>query len=80
MMAPSTNPVLIVSTAVLAVLMTAADTVSEHGFHEKDLEARICQQIKAGALDARSAFNRLTTDLVKFYDDVKPGHQSEHVE
>jgi hypothetical protein len=52
-----------------------------YGFHEKDdLEVWICQQIKAGSLDARSAFDRLTTDWVKFYDDVKPGHQSEHVE
>jgi hypothetical protein len=52
-----------------------------YGFHEKDdLEAWICQQIKAGALDARSAFDRLTTDWVKFYDEVKPGHQSARVE
>jgi hypothetical protein len=45
-----------------------------------DLEAWVCQQIKAGVLDARSAFDRLTTDWVKFYDEVKPGHQSERVE
>ncbi|HEY6343392.1 MAG TPA: hypothetical protein VIY49_17995 [Bryobacteraceae bacterium] len=52
-----------------------------YGFHEKDdLEAWVCEQIKAGALDARSAFDRLTTDWVKFYDEVKPGHQSKRVE
>ena len=52
-----------------------------YGSREKDdLEAWICQQIKTGALDARSAFDRLTADWVKLYDEVKPGHQSEHVE
>ena len=52
-----------------------------YGFREKeDLEAWICHQIKTGALDARSAFDRLTADWVKLHDEVKPGHQSEHVE
>jgi hypothetical protein len=52
-----------------------------YGYHEKDdLEAWVCQQIKANRLDPREAFDRLTTDWVKFYEAVKPGHQSELVE
>jgi hypothetical protein len=52
-----------------------------YGYHEKDdLEAWMCQQIKANRLDPREAFDRLTTDWVKFYQEVKPGHQEEIVE
>ena len=52
-----------------------------YGFHEKDeLEAWICQQIKANRLDPREAFDKMTTDWVKYYDEVKPGQQSEPVE
>lgn len=52
-----------------------------YGFHEKDdLEAWICQQIKANRLDPREAFDKMTTDWVKFYEEVRPGRQSEPVE
>ena len=52
-----------------------------HAFHEKDdLEAWVCAQIKAGKLESREAFDRITTDWVKYYEEVKPGHQSEIVE
>lgn len=52
-----------------------------YGFHEKDdLEAWVCAQIKAGKLDSREAFDRMTSDWVKFYDEVKPGHLGERVE
>jgi hypothetical protein len=48
-----------------------------YGYHEKDdLEVWICHEIKSGALDPREAFDRLTTDWVKFYGDVMPGHQT----
>ena len=51
------------------------------GTTEKDdLEAWVCQQIKANRLDPREAFDKLTTDWVSFYEEVKPGHQSEPVE
>ena len=52
-----------------------------YGYHEKDdLEAWVCQQIKAKRLDPQEAFDKLTTDWVKYYDEVKPGHQGEPVE
>lgn len=52
----------------------------DYGHHEKDdLEAWVCQQIKAKRLDPREAFDKLTTDWVKYYDEVKPG-QSRTVE
>jgi hypothetical protein len=52
-----------------------------YGYHEKDdLEAWVCQQIKANRLDPREAFDKLTTDWVKYYEEVKPGHQSELVQ
>ena len=42
------------------------------GFHRKDkLESWICVQIKAGKLDPKDAFQRLTSDWVKFYQDNK---------
>lgn len=41
------------------------------GYHEKDkLETYVCEQIKAGKLDPKDAYNRITTDWVKFYLDV----------
>ena len=36
--------------------------------------------IKANQLDPREAFDRMTTDWIKFYLDVKPGHQNEIME
>jgi hypothetical protein len=52
----------------------------EYGHHEKDdLEAWVCQQIKANRLDPREAFDKMTTDWVKYYDEVKP-RQSRPVE
>jgi hypothetical protein len=39
-----------------------------------DLAAWVYQQIKAKLLDPREAFNNL---WVKYYEEVKPGHQSE---
>jgi hypothetical protein len=39
----------------------------DYGHHEKDdLEAWVCQQIKAKRLDPREAFDKLTTDWVKY--------------
>jgi hypothetical protein len=41
------------------------------GCHEKDkLETYVCDQIKAGKLDPKDAYSRITTDWVKFYLDV----------
>jgi hypothetical protein len=41
------------------------------GFHEKDkLETYVCTQIKAGKIVPKDAFNRITSDWVKFYLDV----------
>jgi hypothetical protein len=52
-----------------------------YGFHQKDdLEAWVCQQVKAGQLDPREAFNKMTADWIKFYEEVKPGHQTERIE
>jgi uncharacterized protein YgiM (DUF1202 family) len=40
----------------------------DFGYHTKDkLEAYICMQIKAGKLDPKEAFDRITSDWVKFY-------------
>jgi len=40
------------------------------GFHEKDkLETYICVQITNGKLDPKEAFDRMTQDWVKFYQD-----------
>jgi uncharacterized protein YgiM (DUF1202 family) len=42
----------------------------DFGYHTKDkLEAFICVQIKAGKLDPKVAFDRMTEDWVKFYLD-----------
>jgi uncharacterized protein YgiM (DUF1202 family) len=42
----------------------------DFGYHTKDkLEAYICVQIKAGKLDPKEAFDRITQDWVKFYLD-----------
>jgi hypothetical protein len=41
------------------------------GFHEKDkLETYVCAQIKAGNMNPKDAYNRITRDWVKFYLDV----------
>jgi hypothetical protein len=46
------------------------------GFHQKDdLETWVCAQIKAGRLDPQVAFNRITSDWVAYYLEVKPPHQ-----
>jgi uncharacterized protein YgiM (DUF1202 family) len=43
---------------------------NDFGYHTKDkLEAYICVQIKAGKLDPKEAFDRITKDWVKFYLD-----------
>ena len=51
----------------------AYKTVTEDlGFHTKDrLETYICSQIKKGQLDPQEAFNKITTDWVSFYEEVK---------
>lgn len=42
----------------------------DFGYHTKDkLETFICAQIKAGKLDPKEAFDRITKDWVKFYLD-----------
>jgi hypothetical protein len=52
-----------------------------YGYHEKDdLEAWMCQRIKSGRLDPREAFDRMTADWIKFYEEVRPGHQVERIE
>jgi hypothetical protein len=39
-----------------------------YGYHEKDhLESWVCLQIKAGKLDPKDAFERITKDWVAFY-------------
>jgi|SRR5665213_619842 len=44
-----------------------------YGYHEKDaLETWVCQQVKNGVLDPATAYQRLTTDWVKYYVEVKP--------
>jgi hypothetical protein len=38
------------------------------GYHEKDnLETWVCKQIKAGQLDPKAAYQRITTDWVAYY-------------
>jgi hypothetical protein len=45
------------------------------GYHEKDkLEDFICKQIKAGTMDPHVAFQRMTSDWVKFYQDEGLDH------
>jgi hypothetical protein len=40
------------------------------GYHEKDnLETRVCKQIKAGTLDPKLAYQRITQDWVAYYLD-----------
>lgn len=42
----------------------------DFGYHAKDkLEAYICVEIKAGRLDPKQAYDRITSDWVKFYLD-----------
>jgi len=42
----------------------------DFGYHTKDkLETYICAQIKAGKLDPKEAYDRITKDWVKFYLD-----------
>ena len=48
----------------------------DFGFHTKDtLEAWVCTQIKAGKLDPKVAYQKMTTDWVKFYLEVNPDPQ-----
>jgi hypothetical protein len=42
------------------------------GFKEKDwLEAEICKKIKAGDLEPKEAYNKLTTDWVAYYHEMR---------
>jgi hypothetical protein len=42
----------------------------DFGYHAKDkLESWVCVQIKAGKLDLKEAYQRITADWVKFYLD-----------
>ena len=44
----------------------------DFGYHAKDkLESYICIQVKAGKLDPKVAFQKMTTDWVAFYLEVK---------
>ena len=46
------------------------------GYHQKDdLETWVCEQIKQDRLDPKEAFDRITTDWVKYYLEVQPPHQ-----
>ena len=43
----------------------------DYGFHTKDkLETYICSQIKAGKMNPQDAYERMTGDWVKFYQDL----------
>ena len=47
----------------------------DFGYHAKDdLESWVCTQVKAGKLDPKEAFTKITSDWVKFYMDVNPRH------
>jgi len=42
----------------------------DFGYHAKDkLEAYVCAQIKAGKVDPKNVYRKMTTDWVKFYFD-----------
>jgi hypothetical protein len=44
---------------------------SDYGYKTKDaLEAWICTQIKAGKLDPKVAYEKITTDWVAYYQEV----------
>lgn len=44
----------------------------DFGYHAKDkLESYICIQVKAGKLDPKTAFQKMTTDWVAFYLEVQ---------
>jgi len=44
-----------------------------YGFKEKDaLETWICAEVKAGRLDPKIAFQKITEDWVKYYQEVRP--------
>ena len=46
-----------------------------YGYHEKDdLESWVCVQVKAGALDPKVAFEKITADWVAYYREVNPKH------
>ena len=50
------------------------------GFHEKDaLETWICVEVKAGRLDPKEAFQKITADWVAYYNEVKP-KKSKHTD
>lgn len=43
----------------------------DYGFHAKDrLEAWVCREIKAGKLDPKVAFDKITNDWVAYYNEV----------
>ena len=45
------------------------------GYHQKDkLEEWVCERIKAGQLDPKEAYDRITTDWVQFYLEVIHRH------
>jgi hypothetical protein len=42
------------------------------GFKEKDwLEAEVCREVKAGQLDPKEAYQKLTTDWVAYYHEMR---------
>lgn len=44
---------------------------TDYGFRAKDrLEAYVCREIKAGRLDPKYAFKRITEDWVKYYNEI----------
>jgi hypothetical protein len=51
-----------------------------YGFHEKDaLETWVCAEEKAGRLDPKEAFQKITSDWVAYYNEVKP-KKSKHTD
>lgn len=47
----------------------------DYGYHAKDkLETYVCAHIKTGDLDPRVAFDRVTTDWVAYYQELKLGN------
>ena len=46
------------------------------GYHQKDdLETWVCEQIRQDRIDPKEAFDRITTDWVKYFLEANPRHQ-----
>lgn len=46
----------------------------DYGYHAKDvLEAHVCAQIKNGNIDPQIAYKKITSDWIKYYQELKLG-------